>query len=121
MITAVHPLHDSSLQHDPNVVKAVLDCTGRALYFSRSPLPYQRTVDPGFRAYRHMGIYGYSRVFLNQFVAWPPSPLELMEGLEQLRALENGAAIHCVITTHDSPGIDTPEQAAAMARHLSAL
>ncbi len=114
MITAVHPLHDPALQQDPNVVKAVLDHAGRALYFSRSPLPYQRTPQPGFPTYRHMGLYGYSREFLHRFVAWPPSPLELTEGLEQLRALENGARIHCVITQHDSPGIDTPEQAAAM-------
>jgi 3-deoxy-manno-octulosonate cytidylyltransferase (CMP-KDO synthetase) len=65
-----------------------------------------------------MGLYGYSRAFLQQFVAWPPSSLELTEGLEQLRALENGAAIHCVITSHNSPGIDTPEQAAAMESQL---
>jgi len=118
MITAVHPLHDPALQQDPNVVKAVLDVTGRALYFSRSPLPYQRTPQPGFPIYRHMGIYGYSQAFLRQFVDWPPSPLELTEGLEQLRALENGASIHCVVTPHDSPGIDTPEQAAAMEKQL---
>ena len=120
MITAVHPLHDSAHQHDPNIVKAVLDHTGRALYFSRSPLPYQRHSQPGFPTYRHMGLYGYSRGFLEKFVAWPPSPLELTEGLEQLRALENGASIHCVITQHDSPGIDTPEQAAAMQALLEA-
>jgi 3-deoxy-manno-octulosonate cytidylyltransferase (CMP-KDO synthetase) len=58
-----------------------------------------------------MGIYGYRRPFLHQFVQWPPSPLELSESLEQLRALENDAAIHCIVTSHDSPGIDTPEQA----------
>lgn len=120
MITAVHPLHDPALQHDPNVVKAVLDTRGRALYFSRSPLPYQRNAVPGLPVYRHMGLYGFSRSFLQQFVAWPPSPLELTEGLEQLRALENGASIHCVITDHDSPGIDTPEQAAQMEATLLA-
>lgn len=118
MITAVHPLTDHAHQKDPNIVKAVLDRAGRALYFSRSPLPYQRSPQPGCCLYRHMGLYGYSRTFLEQFVAWPPSPLELTEGLEQLRALENGAAIHCVITSHDSPGIDTPEQAAAMEAQL---
>ena len=58
-----------------------------------------------------MGIYGFTRGFLEQFVAWEPSPLEVTESLEQLRALENGAAIHVVITEHSSPGIDTPEQA----------
>ncbi len=114
MITAVHPLQDPALQHDPNVVKAVLDHHGRALYFSRSPLPYVRNPQSNLQAWRHMGLYGYSRSFLQQFVSWPPSPLELTEGLEQLRALENGASIHCVITSHDSPGIDTPGQAAAM-------
>jgi 3-deoxy-manno-octulosonate cytidylyltransferase (CMP-KDO synthetase) len=118
MITAVHPLHDEAMQQDPNVVKAVLAADGRALYFSRSPLPYVRNPQPDFPTYRHMGLYGYSRPFLQQFVAWPPSPLELTEGLEQLRALENGAAIHCVVTDHDSPGIDTPEQAAAMEAQL---
>ena len=118
MITAVHPFLDETHQHDPNIVKAVLDRAGRALYFSRSPLPYQRTPQPGFTAFRHMGLYGYSRAFLQQFVAWPPSPLELTEGLEQLRALENGASIHCVITRHDSPGIDTPEQAAALEKQI---
>lgn len=118
MITAVHPIHDAAQLADPNIVKAVLDHTGRALYFSRSPLPYPRSPQPGFGAYRHMGLYGYSRAFLQQFVTWPPSPLELTESLEQLRALENGASIHCVITAHDSPGIDTPEQAAVMEAQL---
>lgn len=114
MITAVHPITESAFLQDPNVVKAVLDRQGRALYFSRSPLPYVRNPLPDHTAYRHMGLYGYSRSFLHQFVSWPPSPLEQTESLEQLRALENGAAIHCVITRHDSPGIDTPAQAAAM-------
>ncbi len=118
MITAVHPLHDLAQQRDPNIVKAVLDARGRALYFSRSPLPYLRQPQTDLPAWRHMGIYGYTRAFLQQFVAWPPSPLERGEGLEQLRALENGAAIHCVVTPHDSPGIDTPEQAAAMEQQL---
>ncbi len=118
MITAVHPLHDPAQQLDPNIVKAVLDRSGRALYFSRSPLPYPRQPQPDLPAYRHLGIYGYTRAFLHQFVAWPPSPLERCEGLEQLRALENGAAIHCVVTAHDSPGIDTPEQAAALEAQL---
>jgi 3-deoxy-manno-octulosonate cytidylyltransferase (CMP-KDO synthetase) len=61
-----------------------------------------------------MGIYGYRRSFLSQFVQWPPSPLEITESLEQLRALENDATIHCLVTAQGSPGIDTPEQAAAL-------
>ena len=67
-----------------------------------------------------MGIYGYRRAFLEQFVRWAPSPLELTESLEQLRALENGAEIQCIITSHDSPGIDTPEQAAALEGRIAA-
>lgn len=111
MITAVHPLHDSALLENPNIVKCVLSKDGRALYFSRSRIPYPRGTSPALTHWRHMGIYGFSRAFLEQFVSWEPSPLELAESLEQLRALENGAPIHVVITEHDSPGIDTPEQA----------
>jgi 3-deoxy-manno-octulosonate cytidylyltransferase (CMP-KDO synthetase) len=111
MITAVHALHDEALLDDPNIVKCVLTRDGRALYFSRSRIPYPRGSHPGLTYWRHMGIYGFSRAFLDQFVRWEPSPLEMTECLEQLRALENGAAIHAVITDHSSPGIDTPEQA----------
>jgi len=111
MITAVHPLHDPALMDNPNIVKCVLTRDGRALYFSRSRIPHPRGSHPSLTCWRHMGIYGFSRIFLEQFVAWEPSPLEVTESLEQLRALENGAPIHIVITGHDSPGIDTPEQA----------
>jgi 3-deoxy-manno-octulosonate cytidylyltransferase (CMP-KDO synthetase) len=111
MITAVHPLHDEALLDNPNIVKCVMSRDGRALYFSRSRIPYARSVHPGLTHWRHMGIYGFSRAFLEKFVSWEPSPLEVTEALEQLRALENGAAIHVVVTEHDSPGIDTPEQA----------
>lgn len=120
MITAVHELRDPAALRDPNVVKAVLDRFGRALYFSRSPLPFTRGHSPELKFWRHMGIYGFTTAFLKQYVSWPPSPLEVAESLEQLRALENGAAIHCVVTEHDSPGIDTPEQAAAMEARLEA-
>ncbi len=111
MITAVHAVHDEALLDNPNIVKCVLTRDGRALYFSRSRIPHPRGSHPGLTNWRHMGIYGFSRAFLEQFVAWEPSPLEVTESLEQLRALENGAAIHVVITEHNSPGIDTPEQA----------
>jgi 3-deoxy-manno-octulosonate cytidylyltransferase (CMP-KDO synthetase) len=114
MITAVHALSDESLLDNPNIVKCVLTRDGRALYFSRSRIPHPRGKHPQMQCWRHMGIYGFRRNFLEQFVQWEPSPLEVTESLEQLRALENGAAIHVVITDHDSPGIDTPEQAADM-------
>lgn len=111
MVTAANPLADESLMDDPNVVKVVLAHNGDALYFSRSPLPYRRSESPALKLYRHKGIYGYQRKFLEQFVTWAPSPLELAESLEQLRALENNARINVLITDDESPGVDTLEQA----------
>lgn len=111
MATAANPITDDSLMDDPNVVKCALALNGDALYFSRSPLPYRRSESPALKLYRHKGIYAYRRDFLEKFVAWPPSPLELAESLEQLRALENNARIKVLITHDDSPGVDTLEQA----------
>lgn len=121
MITAVHAIDDEALLENPNIVKCVLTRDGRALYFSRSRIPHPRGHHPGLRCWRHMGIYGFRRDFLEQFVRWEPSPLEMTESLEQLRALENGASIHVVITEHDSPGIDTPQQAEEMEERMTKL
>jgi 3-deoxy-manno-octulosonate cytidylyltransferase (CMP-KDO synthetase) len=121
MATAANPLDPTDpAVHDPNVVKVVLALDGRALYFSRSPLPFFRNAVEGLAVLRHKGIYAYRRGFLERFVTWPPSPLEKAESLEQLRALENGAAIRVLITTDTSPGVDTPEQAVEIERLLSA-
>ena len=118
MATAANPIAPTDAAvTDPNVVKVVVSLSGRALYFSRSPLPYFRDPVAGLPVLRHKGIYAYTRRFLEQFVTWPPTPLERAESLEQLRALENGAAIQVIITTDTSPGVDTPEQA----RHIEAL
>ncbi len=117
MVTAANELTDEESFHDPNVVKVVLDATGHALYFSRSPIPYLRTRPASLRLLRHKGIYGYSRSFLERFVTWPPSPLESAESLEQLRALENGARIRVILTSDESIGLDTPAQAT----HIEAL
>ncbi len=111
MITAGSPLEDLSLQNDPNVVKLVLNRRMEALYFSRSPLPHQRNSPPDIQVYRHLGIYGYQRQFLERFISLPPSMLERTESLEQLRALEDGARIKVILTNHQAPGVDTPEQA----------
>lgn len=111
MITAAAPIIVESQITDPNIVKVVFDLEGESLYFSRSPLPFVRNPGAGARHYRHLGIYGFQREFLFQFVAWPPSMLELTESLEQLRALENGTRLHVVLTEELSPGVDTPEQA----------
>ena len=121
MVTAANPIEDEAAYHDPNVVKVVLDLSGHALYFSRSPLPYRRTQPAGLTLYRHKGIYGYRRDFLEAFITWPPSPLEQAESLEQLRALENGARIKVIITTDDSIGLDTPEQAPLIESLLTRL
>lgn len=120
MATAANPLDPADpAVADPNVVKVVTALDGRALYFSRSPLPFFRNAVPGLPVFRHKGIYAYSRNFLEKFVTWPPSPLEQAESLEQLRALENGASIKVLITTDTSPGVDTPAQAAEIERLLS--
>ena len=121
MATAANPLDPSDpAVHDPNVVKVVTALDGRALYFSRSPIPFFRNAVDGLPVLRHKGIYAYSRSFLERFVSWPPSPLELAESLEQLRALENGASIMVIQTDDTSPGVDTPAQAIEIERILAA-
>lgn len=120
MVTAANPLDPQDpVVEDPNVVKVVCAKNGLALYFSRSPLPYFRNRVPGLPVFRHKGIYAYRRSFLEQFVTWAASPLEQAESLEQLRALEHGASILVIPTDDTSPGVDTPEQALQIERHLS--
>ena len=120
MATAANPLDPSDpAVADPNVVKVACAKNGRALYFSRSPLPYFRNPVAGLPVLRHKGIYAYRRAFLEQYVTWPPTPLEQAESLEQLRALENGSTILVLPTTDTSPGVDTPEQAVEIERLLS--
>lgn len=102
---------------DPNIVKAVLAIDGTALYFSRHAIPFHR--DPAEKAptyYHHLGIYGYRRDFLLEFAAWPPTPLERTEKLEQLRALEHGIRIDTITIPTAATGIDTPEQYAAFVK-----
>lgn len=99
---------------NPNIVKVVFDTNGYALYFSRSPIPFDREkFIKGFShhnfMYKHIGIYGYTLKILKNFVNLPQSTLEKIEALEQLRALENGIKIKVGITKFDSFGIDTPE------------
>ena len=106
-------LREEDLQN-PNVVKVVTDEKGYALYFSRSPIPWARHPSSGKagtngHAYKHIGLYAYRRDFLLQFTAWPPSSLELLEDLEQLRALEHGAKIKVGLTEQHVFGVDTPE------------
>ncbi len=111
MVTAAVPAAGGEPLDDPNIVKTVLNKCGEALYFSRSVIPHPGSHHPEAPRFRHKGIYGYTRDFLLQFVRWRPSPLEVAERLEQLRALENGARIKVVICDDDSIGVDTPAQA----------
>jgi 3-deoxy-manno-octulosonate cytidylyltransferase (CMP-KDO synthetase) len=122
MSTACAPLSDPSQYSDPNVVKVVKDRMGRALYFSRSPVPFVRIPNPESRipVYKHLGLYGYRRTFLLKFATLPQMPLERAESLEQLRALEHGYRIHTVETQHDSIGVDTPEDLERVRRHFVA-
>ncbi len=120
MATAANPIDpDDPAVADPNVVKVVTALDGRALYFSRSPLPYFRNPVEGLTVLRHKGLYAYRRRFLENWRSWHPTPLERAESLEQLRALENGASIRVMTTDDTSPGVDTPDQAREVERLLS--
>ena len=118
--TAAHPIEAPEHFGNPNVVKVVVDAQGRALYFSRAPIPWWRDApSPGMPAsgeaapLRHIGIYGYRAGFLRRFPQLPPSPLEQAESLEQLRVLWHGERI-AVHVTRQPPGagVDTPEDLA---------
>lgn len=111
---------------DPNLVKVVLGVDGRALYFSRAPIPFHRDARRGgparARPLRHVGLYAYRAAFLRVFIGYPTSALEETESLEQLRALEHGHAIAVAVRDARSQGIDTPAQYAAfVARHRAAI
>jgi len=92
---------------NPNAVKVVTDKTGRALYFSRSTVPYDRDSHGDIAYYKHLGFYAYRKTTLDRFCGWPESSLERSERLEQLRFLENGTAIYVAETPYDTIGVDT--------------
>lgn len=112
MATLAVPIADSDEIYDPHAVKVIRDHNGRALYFSRAPIPWDRTGQSAKRqsvAMRHLGIYAYRVAFLRRYSELPGSPLETLEQLEQLRALQAGEWIQ-VASAHTEPGhgIDTP-------------
>jgi len=117
MATAACPLDPADLDN-PNVVKVVCDLAGNALYFSRYPIPFDRDGGRFPGRMHHLGIYAYRRRFLLDFVKWKPTPLEKLEKLEQLRALEHGEKIRVLMNEHIGPGIDTPEDAIAAEKIL---
>jgi len=129
--TAMVRILSEAAYRDPHVVKAVVAPDGRALYFSRSPVPSnahwrnrERVLEtlgggrPFFWGFKHFGLYVYRREALLRFVSLPPSPLETAENLEQLRFLENGMRIRIIETDHDSIGVDTPEDLEAARREM---
>jgi 3-deoxy-manno-octulosonate cytidylyltransferase (CMP-KDO synthetase) len=112
MSTAVHEADPEGLD-DPNRVKAVLDRHGRALWFSRATIPYLRNAEARPVYWQHVGLYGYRRSFLLDFVRLPQTPAERAEGLEQLRALEHGHAIvAAVVAGFRGIPVDVPEDVA---------
>ncbi|SHI14458.1 3-deoxy-manno-octulosonate cytidylyltransferase [Ferrimonas marina] len=125
MATLGVAIEDAEEMHNPNAVKVVCDRHGHALYFSRAPIPYDRDqfaqtqgVSPG--AWRHVGIYGYRAGFIRRYVAWPVSPLETIESLEQLRVLYQGEKIHVALAEQTPPaGVDTPEDLERVRRVLA--
>lgn len=127
--TLSEPIASLASLKNPNVVKVVADAQGRALYFSRAAIPWPREafaggepagLPEGFGYQRHIGIYAYRVKLLNDFVRWPPCPLELTECLEQLRALWNGALIHVDEADEAPPaGVDTPEDLERVRRLLA--
>lgn len=107
MSTLKHRIIDVDDLKNPNVVKVVTDCNGFALYFSRSPLPYNRTGSE-VNYFKHVGLYAYRKSFLLQYAAMERTLLEQAESLEQLRALENGYEIKVIETNYQTVGVDTP-------------
>ncbi|MDD5347506.1 MAG: 3-deoxy-manno-octulosonate cytidylyltransferase [Candidatus Omnitrophica bacterium] len=118
--TIIRKIEDPADIDDPHVVKAVKDTNGFALYFSRAPIPFlaqsSEVKNPVY--YKHIGLYGYSKDFLFTYKNIKPSALERIERLEQLRILENGYKIKVIETTHDTIGVDTPEDLAKAVAYL---
>jgi 3-deoxy-manno-octulosonate cytidylyltransferase (CMP-KDO synthetase) len=94
---------------NPNAVKVVTALDGRALYFSRATIPYDRDAAGTITYWKHLGLYAYRKAALDRFATLTPTPLELTERLEQLRFLENNIALYVEPTTHDTIGVDTEE------------
>jgi len=117
MTTAATPVSNISEYSDPNAVKVVVSIEGRALYFSRRTIPFIRDLAEespeqqlaAFPFLKHLGIYGYRRDTLKRLVEFAPSPLEQVERLEQLRALENGIGIAVCKVNYDAVSVDVPE------------
>jgi len=109
MSTLAFKIVDKGEITNPKDCKVTFDNRGYALYFSRSPIPCARDANTIFDTYKHLGIYAYTRSFLETFRNLPEGKLEMIEKLEQLRAIEYGYKIRVIITEYDSPEVDLPE------------
>jgi 3-deoxy-manno-octulosonate cytidylyltransferase (CMP-KDO synthetase) len=109
--TVIKEIKDDADIRNPNVVKVVIDQNNYALYFSRSPIPYNRNAErpAGLKYFKHLGLYAYRKEFLMSYKDWPKSMLETAEQLEQLRILEAGHKIKTIETDLESLAVDTPE------------
>ncbi|KAB8041434.1 3-deoxy-manno-octulosonate cytidylyltransferase [Janthinobacterium aquaticum] len=126
MATCAHRLHEAADAFNPNVVKVVLDKSGRALYFSRATIPWHRdgfsqskdALPAGYVPLRHIGLYAYSNAFLQTYPTLDASPLEAIEALEQLRVLWHGYAIAVHVTDSEpAAGVDTPDDLLRVQAH----
>ncbi|WP_145855185.1 3-deoxy-manno-octulosonate cytidylyltransferase [Pedobacter suwonensis] len=126
LATLIKPIQSQESIYNPNSPKVVIDVNGRAMYFSRSPIPFIRNGEPGVWAekhqfYKHIGIYGYRTEALKAITQLPPSSLEIAESLEQLRWIENGFYIQTKATDLETVAIDTPEDLLKLNKLLKAL
>ncbi len=116
IVTACHTLHNEADFGNPNIVKVVFDMHGRALYFSRAPIPFGAMDARG--AFRHVGVYAYRRAALLKMAKLPRTALEVSERLEQLRALEHGMTMAVVETEHETVGVDVPSDVKKVEKFL---
>jgi 3-deoxy-manno-octulosonate cytidylyltransferase (CMP-KDO synthetase) len=128
MATCAHPIIEPADVFNPNVVKVVLDKSGRALYFSRAAIPWHRDafalsqneMPAGYAPLRHIGLYAYSNAFLQTYPTLEPAPLESIEALEQLRVLWHGYPIAVHVTdAAPAAGVDTPDDLARVRLHYA--
>jgi 3-deoxy-manno-octulosonate cytidylyltransferase (CMP-KDO synthetase) len=125
--TLCEPINESDDLFDPNIVKVVMDESGKALYFSRAPIPWSRdgftdsakSLPSSCAYYRHLGLYAYRVNVLDEYVKWSPSPLEVTERLEQLRAMWHGVDIHVQVACEPiPPGVDTESDLERVRQYL---
>ncbi|MDZ4121905.1 MAG: hypothetical protein U1C33_05755, partial [Candidatus Cloacimonadaceae bacterium] len=109
---------EATMVLDANIVKVITDINDNAIYFSRSLIPYNRDNETAWQYWRHIGVYAYRKEALQHFVSLPPSPLEKIEKLEQLRLIENGISIRMIKTEYQGIGIDTPADLIAIQQYM---